>query len=234
MVARLEPAVIAAIERFLVLSCNIAVPRLRARWMFASGNSYGAKMVSRLVSGSGTGAFYLVNGAGGRSYGTADDFNAAATKSMTARTPGSIPLRDAKTRCSIPSIPLQSGSTRTRAPEASASWQFVAGNNAMPVPWQAEAIRISRLPVASTGSIATVPASPLSVARRQTLATLRILMERGEARELVRRRRLTHARREASGWRRGCVCSRRSASFADPHRCRAAREREWRRRSLHE
>jgi hypothetical protein len=69
---------------------------------------------------------------------------------MTARTPGSIPLRDAKTRCNIPSTAVQSGSTWTRAPEASASSQFTAGTRAMPVPWHAEAIRISRLPVART------------------------------------------------------------------------------------
>jgi hypothetical protein len=67
---------------------------------------------------------------------------------MTARTPGNIPLRDAKPRCNIPSTPVQFGSTWTRAPEASASLQFTAGGSAMPVPWRAAVIRISRLPVA--------------------------------------------------------------------------------------
>src|ERR1700722_15489583 len=110
--------------------------------------------------------FYLVNGRAAL-YETADDRKAAAAKSITARTLGNMPRREAKTRCRMPSVPLHSGSTRTSAPVASPSWQYLAGSSVIPTPWRAAAIKMSKLPLARRGSTGTLLISPFSAVRCQ-------------------------------------------------------------------
>ena len=62
----------------------------------------------------------------------------------------------------MPSVPLHSGNTRTRAPVARASLQYVAGSSAIPVPRHAAAIKTSKLPLARRGSTGTLLISPFS------------------------------------------------------------------------
>ena len=110
----------------------------------------------------------------------------------------------------MPSVPLHSGSTRTSAPEASASWQFAAGSKAIPAPWHAAAIRMSKLPVARRGSIVTVLVSPFSAVRCQMPPPCCFLVEDGEVGKLRRRHRFTRLRQERR------TCDKDASADADP------------------
>ena len=67
----------------------------------------------------------------------------------------------------MPSLPLHSGSTRTSTPAARASWQYLAGSSAIPKPWRAATIKISKLPLARRGSTGMLLVSPFSAVRCQ-------------------------------------------------------------------
>ena len=194
MVACFKPSVIAAIERFLGSSRSIAVSRLRARWMFASGMVMEPKRrpISQQIEDS---AFYHVNAAGPflrdrrRFQRGGDEIDDGAHTGEHSSARRKDEMQD----------PLDCGPIRQHSDKSARGERFLA---------------VHRRRQGDAGALARSGDQNIEAPRRKygfdrdgvgvsafrrkapDTGTLRIRVERGEAEELVRRRRLTHAREQ--------------------------------------